>query len=122
MSFVRMHFWQSAARGYGGGTVPFRYGMKGTIPATVKSRDGSGETSDALGTIVWPRCPKNSSQRWRMSAVRTALGGRVCFGEAGAVAVRDGLRELVHRAVHRREDPLARFGAGGPVREHGTAR
>jgi hypothetical protein len=58
MSFVRMHFWMSAARGYGAGTTPLRYGMKGTIPATVNSRAGSSVTKDAEGTIVWSRFSK----------------------------------------------------------------
>src|ERR687890_501291 len=94
--------------------------MKGTIPATVKSSDGSGETSDALATMVWPRSPKNSSQRWRMSAVLTPSDARPGVGlvEAGAVAVGGGLGELVRRPVHGREDPLARLGASGLVREH----
>ncbi len=53
MSFVRMHFCTSAARGNGAGTTPVRYGMKGTIPAIVNRIDGSSLTSEADGTIVW---------------------------------------------------------------------
>jgi hypothetical protein len=69
MSFVRMHFCTLVARGYGAGTTPVRYGTNGTMPATVKSSDGSSETSEADGTTVWPRAAKKSSQRWRISAV-----------------------------------------------------
>src|SRR3954465_3859971 len=43
--------------------------MNGTIPATVNSREGSGDTSDALGTTVWPRSAKCSRKRRRISAV-----------------------------------------------------
>src|SRR3954470_8559578 len=49
--------------------------MNGTIPATVNSRDGSGETSDALGTTVCPRCAKCSRNRRRISAVCMYLLG-----------------------------------------------
>ena len=31
-----------------------RYGMNGTMPATVNSSAGSSVTSDADGTMVWP--------------------------------------------------------------------
>ena len=54
MSLVRMHFWLSAARLYGAGTSPDRYGMNGTMPATVNSSAGSSVTSEAEGTIVCP--------------------------------------------------------------------
>ena len=37
--------------------------MKGTMPATVNSRDGSLETRDAEGTAVWPLLVKKSTQR-----------------------------------------------------------
>ncbi len=47
-----MHFCTLVARGYGAGTSPDRYGMNGTMPATVKSSDGSSLTSDADGTTV----------------------------------------------------------------------
>jgi hypothetical protein len=53
-----MHFCTLVARGYGDGTSPVRYGMKGTIPATVKRSVGSSLTSDADGTTVWPLDPK----------------------------------------------------------------
>ena len=56
MSRVRTHFCTLVARGYGAGSRPVRYGMNGTMPATVNSSDGSGETSEALGTTVCPRC------------------------------------------------------------------
>src|SRR6478735_3282405 len=37
--------------------------MKGTMPATVNSREGSLETRDAEGTAVWPLLTKKSIQR-----------------------------------------------------------
>jgi len=64
-----MHFCTLVARGYGAGSSPVRYGMNGTMPATVKRRVGSSLTREAEGTTVWPRSPKNSSQRRRISAV-----------------------------------------------------
>src|SRR3712207_9536252 len=69
MSRVRTHFCTLVARGYGAGSLPVRYGMNGTMPATVNSRDGSGETSEALGTTVCPRLAKCSRKRRRISAV-----------------------------------------------------
>ena len=53
MSFVRMHFCTSAARRYGAGTTPVRYGTNGTMPATVNSSVGSSLTRDADGTMTW---------------------------------------------------------------------
>src|SRR3954454_5027375 len=69
MSRVRTHFCTLVARGNGAGSRPVRYGMNGTMPATVNSREGSGDTSDALGTTVWPRSAKCSRKRRRISAV-----------------------------------------------------
>ena len=40
-----------------------RYGMNGTMPATVNSREGSLETREAEGTAVWPLLTKKSIQR-----------------------------------------------------------
>ena len=37
--------------------------MKGTMPATVNSREGSLETREAEGTAVWPLLTKKSIQR-----------------------------------------------------------
>jgi hypothetical protein len=41
--------------------------MNGTMPATVNSREGSLETSDAEGTAVWPLLTKKSTQRFVIS-------------------------------------------------------
>jgi hypothetical protein len=41
--------------------------MKGTMPATVNSSDGSDEISDADGTGVWPLLEKNVIQRSAIS-------------------------------------------------------
>src|SRR4051812_15464706 len=75
MSRVRTHFCTLVARGYGAGSRPVRYGMNGTMPATVNSSDGSGEISEALGTTVWPRAAKCSRNRRRISAVCMYLLG-----------------------------------------------
>ncbi len=44
-----------------------RYGMNGTMPATVNSKEGSLETSEAEGTAVWPLLTKKSTQRFVIS-------------------------------------------------------
>src|SRR5690242_20191452 len=43
--------------------------MNGTMPATVNNSEGSGDTSEALGTTVCPRSAKCSRKRRRISAV-----------------------------------------------------
>jgi len=53
--------------GNGGVSRAVRYGMNGTMPATVKSSDGSGDTKDADGTTAWPFFSKKSSQRRTIS-------------------------------------------------------
>lgn len=45
------------------------YGIKGTIPATVKSSEGSSDIRDALGTTTWFLDSKKASQRRLISAV-----------------------------------------------------
>jgi hypothetical protein len=52
MSTVRTHFWTLVARGHGGGSVPRKYGLKGTIPALTSNNVGSVATRLALGTRV----------------------------------------------------------------------
>jgi hypothetical protein len=39
---------------YGALSLSRKYGLKGTIPATVKSREGSWGMRLADGTTVWP--------------------------------------------------------------------
>src|SRR6476661_467908 len=63
MSPVRMHFCTLVALVYGASSRAVRYGMNGTMPATVNSRDGSLETREAEGTAVWPLLTKKSIQR-----------------------------------------------------------
>ena len=59
MSRVRTHFCTLVARGTGAGSRPVRYGMNGTMPATVNSRFGSSMAgSGALGTTVCPLASK----------------------------------------------------------------
>ncbi len=70
--------------------------MNGTMPATVNSREGSLETSDAEGTAVWPLLTKKSTQRLViscdfMSCLLTLLGSRAVreqFDSDGSPAVR----------------------------------
>src|SRR3954470_21783301 len=57
--------------------------MNGTMPATVNSRDGSGEISEALGTTVCPRWAKCSRKRRRISAVCMRSLTRVGWGRGG---------------------------------------
>ena len=52
---ARTHFWTDAARGYGGASSPTKYGLNGTMPATVNSTVGSCGIRLADGTSVWPR-------------------------------------------------------------------
>src|SRR5215210_3547133 len=120
MSRVRTHFCTLAARLYGAGSRPVRYGMKGTIPATVNSSDGSGETSDALGTTVCPRWAKCSRKRRRISAVCMStrrLGGKGCpealLGgvRAATLVAGRGQRSVEAGAGPQLQLPL---GGGGP--------
>ena len=53
-----MHFCTLAMRGCGDCSVPMMYGMNGTMPATVKRSEGSGEISEVLGATWWPRSEK----------------------------------------------------------------
>src|SRR5687768_18070202 len=106
------------------------------MPATVKSRVGSSETSDAEGTTVWPRSAKKSSHRWRMSAVCMVpfwvppgtsghsksvewsvrgrrvggLGLTAQLGIALVVALGDGVAERASLRVDRREEVAALLG------------
>src|SRR5687768_9162919 len=102
MSRVRTHFCTLVARGYGAGSRPVRYGMNGTMPATVNSSDGSGEISDALGTTVCPRWAKCSRKRRRISAVcmsYSVLRGKPSrAGRSGSVVA--GARAAVKRLGH----------------------
>ena len=50
MSRVLTHFCTLVALLYGAGIKPVMYGIKGTIPATVNSKEGSSLISEALGT------------------------------------------------------------------------
>ena len=52
MSKVRTHFCTLVARGNGGFSWPRKYGLNGTMPATVNSSVGSSLISEADGTTV----------------------------------------------------------------------
>ncbi len=67
MSFVRMHFWQVVARVNSSFTWPKNIGLKGTMPATVKSRLGSSGINDADGLIRWPFSLKKARKDSRSS-------------------------------------------------------
>src|SRR5580704_11759933 len=67
MSLVRMHFCTLAARVYSSFTVPRNWGLKGTMPATVKSRLGSSGIREAEGRMVWPLDLKKPRKDWRIS-------------------------------------------------------
>src|SRR4051812_13695922 len=100
MSRVRTHFCTLVARRYGAGSRPVRYGMNGTMPATVNSSDGSGEISEALGTTVCPRWAKCSRKRRRLSAgcvVSTRVGWGL--GPRGR-SVLGGVRAVPGRQAH----------------------
>src|SRR4051794_28918004 len=94
--------------------------MNGTIPATVNSSEGSGDTSEALGTTVWPRSAKCSRKRRRISAVCIRLyfvSARARVSVAGNA--RGLLRGAVRAAAGQRE-PLA--GGQGERPPHGYRR
>ena len=57
---ARAHFWLLAARLYGGTSSPRKYGLNGTMPATVNSTVGSCGMRLAEGTAVWPFATKKS--------------------------------------------------------------
>src|SRR6266540_1552731 len=66
---ARMHFCVLAARGYGGFSVPRKYGLNWFIPALAKSSVGSlSGTTGEEGTKWWP-CflQKKSMNCWRIS-------------------------------------------------------
>src|ERR1700712_2542991 len=69
MSSVRTHFCTLVARGNGGVDCPRKYGLNGTIPATVNSRVGSSLIREADGTTVWPAFSKCPRKRRRISWV-----------------------------------------------------
>ena len=72
---ARAHFCTEVARRYGGASSPTKYGLNGTMPATVNSTVGSCGMRLADGTTVWPRSAKNPVKAWRSSlAVRGRLG------------------------------------------------
>ena len=58
MSRVRKHFCTLVAHGQGACSSPTKYGLKGTMPAMVKSTDGSCGIRLAEGTAVCPRSTK----------------------------------------------------------------
>ena len=63
------------ARLYGGASSPTKYGLNGTMPATVNSTVGSCGMRLADGTTVWPVSAKKSVKAERSSsAVRWVEG------------------------------------------------
>ena len=52
----------------GGASSPTKYGLNGTMPATLNSTVGSCGIRLADGTGVWPRAAKKSMNDWRSSS------------------------------------------------------
>src|SRR4029453_19431233 len=113
MSRVRTHFCTLVARVNCGVSCPRKYGLKGTIPALTNNRLGSSCTSGALGTTVWPRLPKNESQRRLISAVSMveSSGGSVGAGGSGRgqpEAPHSGATDPRRARLHRLAPTLSR--------------
>ena len=73
---ARTHFCELTAVRNGGTSSPTKYGLNGTIPATLNSTVGSWGIRLAEGTSVWPRSTKKSRKDWRSwSAVRGTARG-----------------------------------------------
>ena len=68
---ARAHFCTSVARLNGAASSPVKYGLNGTIPATVNSTVGSCGIRLADGTTAWSRSAKKPVKDRRSSlAVR----------------------------------------------------
>ena len=65
---ARAHFCELTARLNGGTSSPTKYGLNGTMPATVNSTVGSCGIRLADGTGVWPVAAKKSMNDWRSSS------------------------------------------------------
>ncbi len=71
---ARTHFCELTAVGNGGVSSPTKYGLNGTIPATLNRTVGSCGIRLADGTAACPRSTKKSMNDWRSSsAVRGGL-------------------------------------------------
>ena len=57
---ARTHFCESTIRGYGGFSSPRKYGLNGTMPATLNRSVGSCGIRLADGTCAWSRAVKKS--------------------------------------------------------------
>ena len=62
---ARAHFCDDVARAYGGTSSPTKYGLNGTMPATVNMIEGSCGIKLAEGTTVWSRDAKKSRKERR---------------------------------------------------------
>ena len=60
---ARAHFCELTARWYGGASSPTKYGLNGTMPATVNSTVGSCGIRLADGTTVWSACREEVGER-----------------------------------------------------------
>ena len=98
MSTVRTHFWTLVARGHGRGSVPRKYGLKGTIPALTSNNVGSVATRLALGTRVWPRATKCARKRRLISA--ESISGRTPIAPWHCSGPHAGYRPAAPRARH----------------------
>ena len=115
MSRVRTHFCTLVARGYGAGSRPVRYGMNGTMPATVNSSDGSGRDQRGAGddgVAALRRSARGSGGGSRRSACRSTRfcgAGRAAARPAGVGGVRCRRRA---RRADRAAGPGRRSGSG----------
>ena len=71
---ARTHFCTEVARLYGGVSSPVKYGLNGTMPATVNSTVGSCGIRLADGTIVWSRSAKKPVKARRNSFAVSFFG------------------------------------------------
>ena len=76
---ARAHFCTSVARRNGGTSSPMKYGLNGTIPATVNSTVGSCGIRLADGTTVWSRSAKKPVNDRRSSLA--VVGGEAIVAE-----------------------------------------
>src|SRR5436309_9299412 len=104
---ARTHFWIDAARRYGACSSPVKYGLNGTMPATVNSTVLSTGIVLADGTIVWSRAAQKSYHALRSpSAVRGLVDMKI-QRIAGRWTGRRGFGALLDRAKPRPVGELA---------------
>src|SRR3954462_12337813 len=82
-----MHFWVFATRGYGGFSVPRKYGLNWFIPALANSRVGSLSGTTGLdGTNVCPCFLQKKSMNCLRISVEESMSGPRRYTVLGAAA------------------------------------